>query len=909
MKHPDLDVFRFWAKTSEKDDAYNKGRWHSVLCHCIDAAMVARATIKRDKKLRGTLEELLGLKDEELLRFIALFVALHDVGKVCSPFQRAHDKNLVSRTSVPQELYSWLGKGYPKTTGHYRHEIVSQYVLCEQNFGKSKMCSKLLIKKFFSGRKKMISEFGSVYALHHGWFHPPGDNRKEASAGKWLTAQVELAEKLFEHLCGGQRVKLKGDWSIRAYGTLLGLLIESDWVSSDQTFFPCEFSAAQNGEVDIEQYMKTSETKAENALITLLLHQSLADDMPTFQKLFPWIQEANDLQKTIIGEVESGRLDPKRQFFVMINYPMGKGKTEAAIYLSEMAGKGEMFLLPSQATTNSIYRRRIEIMNNRLKGTKMNTVVEVSHSMRWFCEDRDMLYSKHKSMDENGDEEGSITSDFFESAKKAMLAPVCVATLDQAAIAAVRSKHMFLRIYAMADKTIIIDEVHSYGIYTQQFIFQLVKWLKTYGCNVIILSATVTAAHKQQLVEAWGSDLAIEDAKKYPNAIICQDDTTRTIPIPGEEQRSIDIKMVTSLARAIDVMLPFSKDPGFTAAVFCNTVGETQESYDAVKEKLGLQDEEIICLHAKMPLFQGKEKEEQLEQRLGLKGAIERKGRRVIIASQKCEQSLNFDCDIVISFVSPIDSLLQRLGRLHRFDLPYRPPGCEKPQAVIIDNSSDISKRMEGFGGSSYIYPIFLLRKTLEVLSGKQQVMIPSEMQNLVDSVYVNYDPEKNPARPPEENIDERMFHAQRKKEEIHGLEMAVAPMLPSEVTRLIPLDEEELGNKIRLIDPSRRIIVLFKKDRNSKDAFLDMACTRPVNIHKEETQTNDLMRNSVSIFEYQFLKTAQNSAHQEYAPWQSKPFLDKCFPEVFFPEGNGLSSNGCGMQFSPKKGLIFNFR
>jgi CRISPR-associated endonuclease/helicase Cas3 len=84
--------------------------------------------------------------------------------------------------------------------------------------------------------------------------------------------------------------------------------------------------------------------------------------------------------------------------------------------------------------------------------------------------------------------------------KRSLLAAFGVGTVDQALLGVVAAKHFFVRRFALAGKVVILDEIHSYDLYTGTLVAQLVGVLKGLGCTVIVLSATLTAKRRRQLV-------------------------------------------------------------------------------------------------------------------------------------------------------------------------------------------------------------------------------------------------------------------------------------------------------------------------------------------------------------------------------------------------------------------------
>ena len=74
--------------------------------------------------------------------------------------------------------------------------------------------------------------------------------------------------------------------------------------------------------------------------------------------------------------------------------------------------------------------------------------------------------------------------------------PYGVGTIDQALLSVMRVKHHFLRSFGLAGKVVILDEVHSYDVYTGTLLDELVASLLAMNCSVIILSATLTKQRK-----------------------------------------------------------------------------------------------------------------------------------------------------------------------------------------------------------------------------------------------------------------------------------------------------------------------------------------------------------------------------------------------------------------------------
>ncbi|MDH8576077.1 CRISPR-associated helicase/endonuclease Cas3, partial [Klebsiella pneumoniae] len=82
-----------------------------------------------------------------------------------------------------------------------------------------------------------------------------------------------------------------------------------------------------------------------------------------------------------------------------------------------------------------------------------------------------------------------------------LLAPFAVGTIDQALMAVMNVKHGFVRAYGLAGKVVILDEVHTYDLYTGTILNALVEFLRQIDCTVIILSATLSQTRRDALLQ------------------------------------------------------------------------------------------------------------------------------------------------------------------------------------------------------------------------------------------------------------------------------------------------------------------------------------------------------------------------------------------------------------------------
>ena len=168
--------------------------------------------------------------------------------------------------------------------------------------------------------------------------------------------------------------------------------------------------------------------------------------------------------------------------------------------------QGIYFALPTQVTSNRIHKRIGMFLRNTLAD---EAPLRLAHGNAWLEDDFDLrlrpaFAARAESDGDEPDESVREARSWFASAKQALLATYGVGTIDQALQGVVAVKHFFVRRFALAGKVVILDEIHSYDIYTGTLITALVRELVNLRCSVIILSATLTAARRRELLAAAG---------------------------------------------------------------------------------------------------------------------------------------------------------------------------------------------------------------------------------------------------------------------------------------------------------------------------------------------------------------------------------------------------------------------
>jgi CRISPR-associated endonuclease/helicase Cas3 len=724
---------RFWAKTGQGDRQDGQPKYHPVICHLADTAAVAMAIVRTylSPVAKRHLAQGLGLSDEEaLIRFCGFMAGSHDLGKVSPAFQfQVSDVGKILAGETLYDCWSSLPRErrQPKNAPH---GLVTAATLPDY-------LVEIGVGKALSPRhaQRLARKLGTIVGGHHGFFPAQQeiDDLDSAIAGTdersvWRQHSVSIFQQLqgFVQLTAED---LPSQCDNAAAMILAGLTTVSDWMASNPDSFPYA------DDEPFKTYSTGLATKAINALKAQGWRQPETGQPLAFTKLFSFITEPRPLQETAIQLTDT--LAPP--CLVMVEASMGEGKTEAALYLADhlqhQTGAGGFYIgLPTQATSNAMFQRVQEFLKGRYTDKVIN--LTLSHGAAALKGDYQDTVCR---LDQVYDQEGSgvFASEWHTARKRTLLSPYGVGTLDQGLMGVVRSRHQFVRLFGLAGRTIILDEIHAYDLYTSTLLERFLEWAAVLGSPVIALSATLPTTTRQRLLSAYASGCrqAPPDLPEatYPRITAFSQGTAvaQSFAASNHVCRQLAIRWVSDGEWPTELQQVLQQDGG-CVAVICSTVNRAQAIFQQLQSFF--EPEELGLFHGRF-LFKDREHIEQDCLKKFGKGTDHRPYRFVLVATQVIEQSLDVDFDLMITDLAPIDLLLQRSGRLHRHTRNGRPPSLATPTLWIVEPTITAQGKAD-FNDGGYIYDRHILLRSWLTLRQRIHVQLPEETDDLIESVY-----------------------------------------------------------------------------------------------------------------------------------------------------------------------------
>lgn len=687
----------FWAKTISDGMP-----GISVYDHLVNVGCVARCIAETNPELLARFN----LRASE----VGALAALHDLGKISPGFQQKSALWLEMNGLIKVARNGCWDTATESDHGKVSHSAIQDFLIQQ---GIARRAAKYLATVLggHHGRLKLLPNDRGI--------RPPfiKQTTDSLSSIDWQHERFNSAQQvwnffdaegLFDSLCDDHP----------ALWWLAGLTSVADWIGSDERFFPGVSIAAKEDVALI----------ARHALDSIGLFSPPLNRGLTFEQIFPF--PPNEMQTKTFSAINGPGV-------YIIEAPMGMGKTEAALgaaYQLLSAGKasGIYFALPTQATSNRIHLRMNEFLHRILSAPDESRLI---HGNSWLLKE-DLEYRPASSGTwDKPTEDARNGRDWFASAKRALLAPYGVGTIDQALLGVVAAKHFFVRHFALAGKVVILDEVHSYDLYTGTLIDKLIMTLEKLGCTVIVLSATLTGKRLEQIV-ATSEDENTE--RPYPlisGRTEGQAFDPVTAAAPKPQKVKVDFKASDT---AVEEALAVARKGGAVLWI-CNTVDASQKYFNRLRALV--QDGfPLGLLHSRFPYWRRDDLEKVWMERFGKKG--ETRCGSILVSTQVVEQSVDLDADLLITELAPTDMLLQRLGRLWRHKRENRPTAaariCIIEETVGLDEFGELSpkKIKEGLGSKAFVYDPYILLRTLEVWRGRDEITLPGEIRSVLEATY-----------------------------------------------------------------------------------------------------------------------------------------------------------------------------
>lgn len=652
------DFFRYWGKA----DANYQGepKWHPLAYHCLDVAACGHFLLASRASWLTILERLSGLCDEVLQKWLMFLFAVHDAGKFSDGFQVLRPdlwKALQGRTKdvCPGERHDTLGY---ELLLEYLPQWLQQAELAQR--GGQFLRPWLAAVTGHHGKPPKNLSRGDSVMLLRGHFSV----RVREDVQRFLLETKELllpAEFPWPAIKEG---RIEQHW--QASWMLSGLAVAADWLGSNTRWFPY-----RKPEMSMTEYWdKIALPNAQQAIA----ESGLAPTAPSFsgfEKLFPQIKIPTPLQTW----TETVHIQNGPQLFVLEELT-GAGKTEAALTLAarlmaDGQGQGLYLALPTMATADAMF--------DRVRGAEVwkrffvneHAQLALAHSadrLKLRLEEANRRDSGYKETEEQSASQ-ACSAWLADNRKKALLADFGIGTLDQALLAVLPRRHQSMRLLGLADKVLIVDEVHACDCYMGELLSRLLRFHAALGGSAILLSATLPLAQRAHYIKAFSEGAEVTMVRPvetaYPLASHYSEGGLLEQPLEtrAECARQVSVQALHDETEVLE-RLRQSLLQECCVVWIRNTVADAIETWRGWNESR--PEYPAILFHARFALIDRLRIGKEIEAAFGPQSTPATRHGRLVIATQVIEQSLDVDFDDMVTDLVPIDLIIQRAGRLQR---------------------------------------------------------------------------------------------------------------------------------------------------------------------------------------------------------------------------------------------------
>lgn len=659
-----------------------------LLDHILEAGYMAEC-IMRYGRLKTTIEYFSNqfeIGKDELISSIVYLCALHDIGKAHPGF------------------FKKIAEKYPEELSDLLNEMMDNGMICEEDeyirherYSREILCKRLMD---FGIPKKTAEKYALIVAFHHqgkGNGVVDGEFCYQSNGQRWeewKIVQDAIISEVEKHWVFSPKMqKIKKGINGFTY-LILSCMITCDWIVSGQKWS------------ELGQFDENGARTFLNA--NMMSYQPMSESLHgfTWEKVFRY--RMNEMQKKI-REVITGYMD-----LVLIEAPCGLGKTAAALLCMVLCGavkSGPYFALPTTSTANSMVKN----IRNVIKKLGLNIQIpEFDNSVNWNDEDMDKIPSHL----------------WVSRSRHRFLYPVACGTIDQMLKIIRTYRYGAIGMLGLADKVVIIDEIHSYDAYMLTEIKELIRWCRFLHVPVIMLSATLSSKTKRDLYKAADVDNA-ELEKSYPLISVIKDGMLEQHTFACEGRvMPFSCKCVDNIN---NMLYLYGKElKKGCMALIAPTVDDAFDVYYRLCETV--TDCEVVLYHGRDTIEHKDGKISRLTELLGKDG--KREGKRpdklIVVATSIIEQSLDVDFDYMITALAPVDLLIQRLGRVWRHDDKGTIREYEKIENAFIVLIPD---QYESLGR---IYNVSVLDNTVKAIMPIEDIHTVSDVRGLIDQVYEN---------------------------------------------------------------------------------------------------------------------------------------------------------------------------
>lgn len=360
----------------------------------------------------------------------------------------------------------------------------------------------------------------------------------------------------------------------------------------------------------------------------------------------------------------------------LVSAPTGAGKTD---FLLRRCHGRVFYTLPYQASINAMY--------DRIKGDLKNTNAQVY-----------LLHAASNLKVKDGTMEERIMQRHVGASIKVM-------TPHQLASVVFGIKGYEAMALDLRGCDVILDEIHTYSDTIQAIVLRIIEILVKLDCRIHVGTATMPTVLYNKILSLLGGKENVFEVRLDENML-----------------RTFDrhkVYKLNTIDEAYDIVSK-AVQKRQKVLIVCNQVKRAQSLYNDISKLY--PDIDKMLIHSRFKRVDRARIENTLKEDFN-----QMVGKScIVVSTQVVEVSLDISFDVMITECAPIDSLIQRFGRINR-KRSAETIGLYKPVYVIAP-PKDPKEALP--------YSSIILNRTYNVLPEDGEIVKETETQSMIDKVY-----------------------------------------------------------------------------------------------------------------------------------------------------------------------------
>jgi CRISPR-associated endonuclease/helicase Cas3 len=191
----------------------------------------------------------------------------------------------------------------------------------------------------------------------------------------------------------------------------------------------------------------------------------------------------------------------------------------------------------------------------------------------------------------------------------------------------------------------------------------MIEDIVSLGGKILLMTATLPGFVKEELEN---KGIQLTEVNLYEEEIRECEEQKKICKIEDITRHKIELRK-KDIEEDIDEINKLA-NKGKRVLIVLNTVKKAISVYEKIKNKKnkGEYNGFLEILHSEMTLNERKRREKELEKEFSNPKPKDENSPKILVATQVVEASLDIDADYLFTEIAPIDSLVQRMGRVMR---------------------------------------------------------------------------------------------------------------------------------------------------------------------------------------------------------------------------------------------------